>query len=107
MERQVLTNIGHTLLAATERTFSDMAFVDVTELEQPPEDTRYGQVLHIAFTLPVNGQMILYLPTPCKKLLVENIYSRNWEELKTSEIDDCLLELLNVLAGNFLHENHR
>ncbi len=48
--------------------------------------------------------MVLFLPSECKRLIVKNIYGSDWNELHDPEIDDCLLEILNVLAGNFLNE---
>ena len=44
------------------------------------------------------------MPSECKKLIVENIYGADWSTLHATEIDDCLLEVLNVMAGNFLIE---
>ena len=38
------------------------------------------------------------------KKIVENIYGENWENLNPDQTDDCLLELCNVLAGNYLIE---
>jgi hypothetical protein len=104
MKQQVTTTVNQAVQKATERTFSDMAFIDVTEANCPPQDLDYGQVLYISFITPVVGHMILEIPAACKKLIVENIYGTNWDKLKVREIDDCLLELLNVLAGNFLSE---
>ena len=87
---------------AVEMTFMNMAFLDVMETETISE-IHYSHIIHITFSQPVNGGMILYLPTECKKAIVENIHASNWESLSTDEIDDCLLEVLNVLAGNFLN----
>ena len=48
--------------------------------------------------------MALLLPAGLKRLAVENVHGKAWEELTPEKIDDCLLELLNVLAGNFLSD---
>jgi hypothetical protein len=32
---------------------------------------------------------------------VENIHATDWQELSVNDIDDCLLEVLNVYAGDF------
>jgi hypothetical protein len=68
------------------------------------QDAGFGHLLHIAFEQPEKGEIVLFLSVPCKKLIVENIYGRQWDSLEATEIDDCLLELLNVLAGNYLNE---
>ncbi len=88
--------------SAVGMTFMNMAFVDVMPAEDVGE-LEYSHILHITFSSPLNGGMLLFLPTECKKTIVENVHGSNWESLTTDEIDDCLLELLNVLAGNFLN----
>lgn len=88
---------------AVEMTFMNMAFIDVMETESISE-IHYSHIIHITFSQPVAGGMILYLPMECKKSIVENIHGSTWESLSTDEIDDCLLEVLNVLAGNFLNQ---
>ena len=96
------TKIREALRVAVEGTFMDMAFIDVIESksEKPVESSG---VLYIAFSHPVDGGMILRLPMECKRMIVENIHAADWEDLSSEEKDDCLLEALNVLAGNFLN----
>lgn len=88
---------------AVIKTFAEMAFIDAVPLEKSEGDVNYGPILSISFSYPVHGGFILYLPNECKQQIVEDVFARPWDELSLSEIDDCLLELLNVLAGNFLH----
>lgn len=92
------------LTSAAVHTFADMAFLDVllTDSESAPNTVEYHQVVSIAILAPIPGAMHMFLPLECKKTIVENIHAKPWEELSVEEIDDCLLELLNVLAGNFL-----
>ena len=59
------------------------------------------------FSRPVQGDITLLLPAAAKRKIVENIYAKDWKLMDETEIDDCLLELLNVLAGNFLREYSR
>ncbi len=92
------------LAEAAARTFSEMAFIDVTEALKVPETLEYSQIIHISLFEPVKGEIALFLPADCKRMIVENIYGSDWTGLDAAEIDDCLLELLNVLAGNFLIE---
>jgi hypothetical protein len=84
-------------------TFADMAFIDVAILPEPPADFDISHVISVSFTDPVAGNLALYLPYECKRQIVENIYGEDWQNLSSTEIDDCLLEILNVLAGNFLN----
>ncbi|WP_020612288.1 chemotaxis protein CheX [Sediminispirochaeta bajacaliforniensis] len=93
--------IEKALINAIALTFADMSFLDV----QPASDSgelEDGQLLHITFVAPISGGMILMLPLELKRQIVENVHAASWEDLTTAQIDDCLLELLNVLAGNFL-----
>ena len=92
------------LVRATKKTFANMAFVDVAEIPDHPGQVHAGQLTHIVFTQPIEAQITLYLSTPVTNLVVVNIFGRSVEEIGSGEFDDCLLELLNVLAGNFLKE---
>ena len=102
MSSDDMNSIKEALKQAVEMTFINKAFVDDKEAEEPAE-VNFSHIIHISFSSPVEGGMILFLPTACKKMITENIHGSNWESLSTDEIDDCLLELLNVLAGNFLN----
>lgn len=88
--------------AATIKTFSEMAFIDVTEATKPIEELEYSHIIYQSFLEPDIGDCALYLPYNCKKTIVENIYGEEWENLNPDQTDDCLLELCNVLAGNYL-----
>lgn len=83
-------------------SFADMAFMDAVEEPAPETSVPPGQIVHIDFAHPLVGCVTLHLPASTKKRLVENIYGYGWESLAGSEVDDCLMELVNVVAGNFL-----
>jgi hypothetical protein len=84
-----------------------MAFVEVVPTGAPqPQEIPFSHLLYIRYDKPEEGAIVLYLSAPCKKMVVENIYGKPWESLQATEIDDCLLELLNVLAGNYLNERN-
>ncbi len=97
-------DVRRALVKATETTFADMAFIDATEVIDYPGESDTGQLIHIDLTHPLDGWITLYLSTPLKQRVVENIFGLCWEEIGSGKIDDCLLELLNVLAGSFLKE---
>lgn len=99
--------LSEALVRAVMVTFADMAFLDVVP---NPDRKSLGkgeihQIIGLPLLDPVLGNLYLFLPKDCKRAIVENIHGRPWEELSIEEIDDCLLELLNVLGGNFL-ENY-
>ena len=102
MREKTIAKVEDSVVAAVERTFSDMAFLDVVEIPEISAKLNFGHILHISFTEPEEGEIALFLPSECKRKIVENIYCSDWSTLHATEIDDCLLELLNVLAGNFL-----
>lgn len=86
---------------AVQQTFADMAFIDV-EVDSE-SDFPGGQMIHISFYEPVEGEMALMLSKACKESVVENIYGKDWSEVDSAAVDDCLLEMINVIAGNFLN----
>lgn len=88
--------LEHTVVNA----FSDMAFVDV--IPCTPGEVNTSHLLKIAFRGSEDGELVLYLSHESKQKIVENIYGEDWNNLDPSEIDDCLLELMNVIAGNFV-----
>ncbi|NOY07361.1 MAG: chemotaxis protein CheX, partial [Spirochaetes bacterium] len=104
MKKKTIARIKEALTPAVIKTFSDMAFIDAEVLKEIPEKLTYGHIIHISLSAPEHGEIALFLPSECKKMIVENIYGSDWTSLNATEIDDCLLEILNVLAGNFLTE---
>ncbi len=94
--------IGRILFVSIQETFAEMAFIDVIPESGDHTKISYSSIIGISFSEPGKGSLLFYLPKECKKKLVENIYGEEWVTLSDMEIDDCLLEMLNVLAGDFL-----
>ncbi|AHC15881.1 chemotaxis protein CheX [Salinispira pacifica] len=92
------------MLRAIEETFLNMAFLDVMPSQSREISPKVSQLIYIDITRPVRGMLLLYLPLELKQKIAETIHSGSWEDLTPRQIDDCLLEVLNVLAGNFLLE---
>ncbi len=92
--------IADALESAVARTFSEMAFLDTV----PAGPCRVGPVDR-SFAIQVwaaeTHRLVLDLPLPAMRTIVENIHALDWDELSASDVDDCLLEFLNVLAGTF------
>ena len=94
--------IREAMIKTIESVFSDMVFIDTLHIDEAPENFTYTQILYIDIISPVNGYVIAYLPLELRKTIVETIHSTDWDEMHATEIDDCLLEILNVIAGNFM-----
>ncbi len=92
------------MIKTIESVFSDMVFIDTLHLDEKPEGFAYTQILYIDIISPSSGYIIAYLPLDLRKTIVETIHSTDWDEMHATEIDDCLLEILNVIAGNFMTE---
>ena len=88
------------LKKAVINSFCEMAFLDVQATE--PQEIQYKQIACIDITMPIRGIIVVKFKKKKKKLIVEYIHGDDWGNLKPDQIDDCLLELLNVLGGNFL-----
>ena len=93
--------VERALVDAVVETFGDMAFLDVIEVDENT-DFETSQLLCIDFSAPLRGTIVVAMPLEAKRNAVENIHAKGWEELSVTEVDDCLLEMLNVLTGNFL-----
>lgn len=94
--------IREAMIKAIESVFSEMVFIDTLHIDGKPEDFTFTQILYIDIVSPANGYIIAYLPLELRKTIVETIHSKDWDEMHAIEIDDCLLEMLNVIAGNFM-----
>ncbi len=96
--------IEEAMIKTIESVFSDMIFIDTLHMEDKADSFDYTQILYIDIISPQTGYIIAYLPLELRKTIVETIHSTEWDEMHASEIDDCLLEILNVIAGNFMTE---
>jgi len=84
-------------------TFAEMSFIDVISENNFKGTIEYSGVMGLHFTEPGMGNLLFFMTKECKKKLVENIYGEDWTILNDLEIDDCLLEILDVLTGVFLN----
>jgi len=96
--------IKDAMIKTIESVFSDMIFIDTLYMEEAPESFEYTQILFIDVISPQAGYIVAYLPLELRKTIVETIHSTDWDDMHASKIDDCLLEILNVVAGNFMTE---
>jgi CheY-specific phosphatase CheX len=94
------------MLQAVVKTFSDMAFVETVEDPSPAaaEDQSMKENITIIDILkPVSATIILYISNQLKERIIANVYADQIEDVGENAKDDCLLEVLNVLSGNFLN----
>lgn len=94
--------IQTSLDSAVIQSFGDMAFIDVVPVD--PREVDHGQIMILEITRPARGEIYLIMSKEGKQQAVENIHGDSWDQLSPAQIDDCLLELLNVLGGNFLSD---
>ncbi len=84
------------------KTFEEIAFMDVVETADISMENIYENVFSIDILKPVSGKIFIMLQDWLKDSVIKNIYVNQSGKLKDNEKDDCLLEILNVIAGEFL-----
>jgi CheY-specific phosphatase CheX len=93
--------IQEALTRAISEALSEMTFLDsAVATGELPFPTSH--VITVSFSRPIHGHIALHLSLEVKKAIAENVHGRDWGALSAAEIDDCLLELGNVVAGNYL-----
>lgn len=103
METNVKKNsMKEAVINGVKKAFEEMAFIDIDYVEDKKIVVNYKHILFVNILDPIFGKIALYLPYECKKMIIENIYSKEMKSLHADEKDDCQLELLNVLVGNIL-----
>jgi len=91
------------LIAETIRkVFADMFFIDVEEVDALVLEKPWDIIIKTEIIKPFQGFFYLYLNQDIQKAATENIFAENFENLDSKKIEDCLLELLNVISGNIL-----
>lgn len=105
------SKLKRAIVTAAKKAFEDMAFIDITMNKEDDVMIMPYQILSVSYCEPESGEIVLFLSSGCVRMIVENIYGREWKSLDKEDTCDCLLELLNVLAGNFLrlfykHSHH-
>jgi hypothetical protein len=95
-------NIKDAVINGVKKSFEEMAFIDVIYVREEKVKVNFKHILYVNILEPIFGKIAMYLSYDCKRMILENIYSKVLSELHTDEIDDCQLELLNILVGNIL-----
>lgn len=95
---------GRSLSAAVIQSMSEMVFLDVLEQPVPNGSAYYENAFSIDILKPLSAKLVLYIPDLLKNRIIKNIYPGDDISITPNVEDDCLLEILNVLTGNFLTE---
>jgi CheY-specific phosphatase CheX len=101
-----MEHIKDALIIATIKTFEEMAFIEVIHHTNDSNGTNenFNIKANINIIEPMKCRLIFEVSEKLLSTIVENIYSKPFEELSVKDVNDCLEELLNVLTGNFLIE---
>lgn len=93
---------GDFLESSVRRTFRDFAGLTVENWEKnTKQELPFSNVFIIDSFRPEEISLQFYFSLEGKRLLVEKILKENWENIKSHYIDDCLLEVVNIVGGNF------
>lgn len=98
---------------AAAQVFAEMAFIDVnpaTDAEnepsrksgnepQPGEETQCAVIDVMA---PLSCRLELRIPAGVRERIVENLFSEMPEAERKKNAEDSILEMLNIIMGNFL-----
>ncbi len=95
-------NIKAAINNSVSTVIEQMAFLDV----EPAKEVRFVSEpkYFIHMESPINGALIFSIPDTSKKNLAGNIYGKDFSEIKMNEINECLLELVNIITGQFLNK---
>ena len=86
-------------------SFAGMAFLDVVK-GRSEDAGPVAQILRIEFSRPVRGILVLFLPLQLKQQIIENALGSDWDSVASDTIDDCLLEMVNIITGNYLRARY-
>lgn|GEM_PF-1919216 len=89
---------------STIKTFEEMAFLEVVQAKENHNEENTGNKISIDIIEPQKMIVLLDIHDDLLKIIVENIYSNNIDNVNEKDINDCIEELLNVLTGSFLKE---
>ena len=96
-------NIKPHLLDSATQTFGEIAFVDIYEAKEPKyTHQKDDTILCVEVTSPFVGEIFLFIPNALKNKIAENIFADSIENIPEKQVDDSLLEILNVICGDFL-----
>ena len=96
-------NIKPYLLESATQTFGEIAFVDIYEAKEAKyTHQKDDTILCVEVASPFVGEVYLFIHNALKNKIAENIFADSIENIPEKQVDDSLLEILNVICGDFL-----
>ncbi len=95
-ENHVVTALTRSVTMAME----EMAFLGVKRIEGGGIESEPAYFVNLQS--PVKGALILSIPQDGKGKLAGNVYGKARSDISGAEIDDCILELVNVITAQFM-----
>ena len=102
-EKYSIDEIAELLYKVVSRVTFDMTGVR-SILVDAPDDYNPGQRYYTEINRPFRCTFYTELSPEAKKMIVENIFGEKWENLKSVQIDDCLLEFTWIIAARTVAE---
>ena len=82
-------NIKDAVINGVKKSFEEMTFIDVIYVREEKVKINFKHILYVNILEPIFGKIAMYLSYDCKRMILENVYSKVLSELHTDEIDDC------------------
>ncbi len=93
------------LTEATVSVFAEMAFLDAVTIrggEAVPRDGEGTKCAVIDVMAPLSCRLELRVPAELRDRMVDILFSETPEGQRRKHAEDALLEMLNIITGNFL-----
>ena len=93
------------LAAATSEAFAAMAFIDASPMragEGLPEAGQDAQCAAIDVMAPLSCRIEMKVPPAIRDRVIDALFSESPERDRKKNAEDSVLEMLNVITGNFL-----
>jgi len=96
---------GKLLAAATSEAFAEMTFIDVSPIQAGdglPEAGQDVQCAAIDVMAPLSCRIEMKVPPAIRDRVIDALFSESPERDRKKNAEDSVLEMLNVITGNFL-----
>lgn len=96
---------GLLLADCVSSVFADMAFIDVQETPEEPEESATKEderCVAIDVLAPLSCRIELRINKSLRDKIVENLFGEAPDSVQKKNGEDSLLEMLNIIAGTFL-----
>ncbi len=101
MHRLKESSIGKALVLSVKSVLEDMAFLTAESVQGNRITAEPAFFIHLQN--PVKGALILSVSEEDKIKIAENVYGKAGSEINVKESNECLLEFVNVVTGQFVN----